>query len=141
MEIRQASGRDADIITILNQELRLDLPGFIWHERRWIKENIGNFHLYIKRKRARGAICVVLDDDTAEIETLAVAKDWQRKGIGSALVEFAQIYARYNGKKQLITRSVHAYDAKDFYLKCGFTLRDEPWECPSGRAHDFYMDL
>mgnify|MGYP001612067519 FL=1 len=71
------------------------------------------------------------------IETLAVAKDIQSRGVGSKMVEFAKRFAKENGFEILRTTSFYEFDprVKNFWIKNGFRLLPEPGEYG---GHKFY---
>lgn len=66
-----------------------------------------------------------IDDKIVQLRQMAVRKDCQGKGIGAAIVEFAEDIAKEKKFKTLI---LHARDAViDFYKKCGYEIFDEPF--------------
>ena len=79
------------------------------------------------------AVCVVTEEPCGvlEIKNLAVAPDFQRRGLGRALVAFVE--ARYRGRYH--TLQVGTGDSPltvPFYTACGFR--------PSHRIKNFFID-
>jgi amino-acid N-acetyltransferase len=94
--------------------------------------------------------CAVLWTDLAEICALAVRHDWQRKGVGSALVGALMEEARRMGIPRIITLTYRI----DFFVRLGFSIEDKDafprklWreclECPKLEQCDetaLYKDL
>lgn len=94
--------------------------------------------------------CSVLWTDMAEVCALAVADDWQRKGVGRALVNGLILEAR----RMLIPKIITLTYQVEFFKKMGFTIEDKDafprklWreclECPKLENCDetaMYLDL
>lgn len=98
-------------------------------------EPIGVPASYIDRKKEQHDIligafrndvligCCVLTPHTngvMQLRQMAVRNDFRGKGIGAAIIEFAEAAAKENG---FLTLMMHARDAvMDFYKKCGYTI-------------------
>lgn len=71
--------------------------------------------------------CVLTPHDSVliQLRQMAVRPDYQGKGVGAALVLFAERTAQEKGFKRLM---MHARDAViPFYEKCGYTIVGEPF--------------
>ena len=137
MGIRKADSKDIAAIKKIADLLYLDIPGFDWNDEYFIKGQIekGEYYLVEKDGIAVGAISLRDRNGRLYIETLAVAKDIQTRGVGTKLVEFAKQFARENGFKILRTTSFYEYGVKDFYIKQGFRLFDEAGEYGGHKFH------
>jgi GNAT superfamily N-acetyltransferase len=122
--IELASVQDLESIEKLNKQLYLDIPDFKWDKKEWILEEVrkGNFFLFRQNGLVCGAICLIPNEGEPIIETIAVDREEQRKGIGKRLIEFAFEKVRKGNIAKIQTGSFACYGAKDFYLKCGFRL-------------------
>ena len=143
MNIRKAVPEDLKSIAEIARALYLDIPDFVWTTEDYIRKQIEKGEYYVaapsealaEEGRILGAMSLRDRNGMLYIETLAVAKDIQSKGVGSELVEFAKQFAKGNGFKILRTTSFYEYGVKDFYIKRGFRLLDEPGEYG---GHKFY---
>lgn len=72
--------------------------------------------------------CLVLEpleEDTTKLRQVAVQEDWQRQGVGTALVHFAEALARQQGYRKIV---LHAREAAvPFYLRLHYRLEGEPF--------------
>jgi predicted GNAT family N-acyltransferase len=69
--------------------------------------------------------CVLtpLDEELVQLRQMAVQSDVQGKGVGAAIVDFAEKTAREKGFNRLM---MHARDVVvPFYQKCGYTVAGE----------------
>ena len=72
--------------------------------------------------------CMLVEEgpQTVRLRQMAVLNDLQGKGIGKALMQFAENLARDRGYKKI---TMHARDnALGFYEKMGYRKRGEPFE-------------
>lgn len=82
-----------------------------------LMEETEQIHLsaWHKNKLVACLILVPLEERKVKMRQVAVDDSYQRKGVGSALLQYAENYARHSNYKTLFC---HARDtAKDFYLK------------------------
>ncbi len=143
MEIRKANLEDAAAIKIIADLLYLDIPGFNFNEESFIGDYIRRGEYYVAEENGKiiGIMSVRERDGRLYIETLAVAGDIQSKGVGSKLVEFAKQIAKESGFKILRVASFYEYGVKDFYIKHGFRLLDEPGEYGGHNFHRLDFEL
>jgi ribosomal-protein-alanine N-acetyltransferase len=91
-------------------------------------------------KTCVGFVMAQLAADEAEILSLGVAKDWQRKGIGKRLVEgVARAAQRAEAKKLFLEVAADNDAAMELYRRAGFLgtgLRRGYYERPGGVAVD-----
>jgi len=93
----------------------------------YLFENIRDYAVIVDEE-AGGKIVAcgslhVLWDDMAEIRSMAIHPDYQKRGLGRRLVEFLKQEAGQLGIKRLFTFTL----SEDFFARLGFTrkLRDE----------------
>ena len=102
---------------------------------RVLLQPIGVPHTYINPERESADIlvgaydegkllgcCILtrLDEETLQLRQMAVESTLQGKGIGAAIVRFAEEEAKARGYRKLI---MHARDVViDFYKKCGYSV-------------------
>ena len=71
--------------------------------------------------------CCVLtpkDDRAVQLRQMAVRSHYRGKGIGAAIIDFAEKIARENN---FLLVTMHARDPViDFYKKCGYQIFDDP---------------
>jgi ribosomal protein S18 acetylase RimI-like enzyme len=105
-------------------------------KKEWVyadKEHYGEFppdltkyaYTYVAREQGIivGAIDILIDTGVVSIESLLVAQDAQRRGIGSSLVKKVEEEARkYNCHKIWIVTGAD-WNAKKLYESLGYTLR------------------
>ena len=137
MDIRKALPEDIEMIAKIAQALYLNIPDFVWTTEKFIINQIerGEYCLAEENGKIIGIVSLRERNGMLYIETLAVAKNIQSKGVGSRLVEFAKRFAKENNFKILRTTSFYEYGVKDFWIKQGFRLLDEPGEYG---GHKFY---
>lgn len=123
MRIVPATLEDLEAIQDLHDQL--DLPG---EDQYWAKEPIilnriiyGRLHT-AKNGQLYGAMGLQPQHNFLQIETLAVDCSSKRKGIGRMLVDHAMQMTKELRKPELRVASRFEYGAKEFYLKCGFSL-------------------
>ena len=145
MKIIKANLADLNSIYELNKQLHIPIRDFRWDKKYWIKQEIkyGSFYV-VKNNIIHGAMCLQLNMENkkeAYIETLAIKKNKQKKGLGTKLVNFAIKKAKENKKNILTVGSLCESNAEDFYLKCGFTLEDELGDYYGHEFYGFYLKL
>lgn len=68
--------------------------------------------------RICGCVLASIEDDHVLVGPVAVAEDWRRMGIGSAMMQEVETRAKEIGQNTLILGAVA--EAEPFYLSCGF---------------------
>lgn len=145
MNIVKAEKTHLSVLFNLNQILYPDplhhIRPFPWADRSWIEQNLKHFFVAIDDfGRIAGAVCVKIDwFDSSHLVTLAVFPEYQKMGIGRALVEFAKKHARAKKKTKMTLGSYVAYNKREFYEKCGFRLVGEGFtETENGEKVPYY---
>lgn len=143
MNIRQATLEDLKTIKETADLLYIEMPDFVWNTEEFIKGQIEKGEYYVAEDEGKVAGIVSLRERNGMmyIETLAVSKNVQSKGIGSKLVEFAKDFAGKNNFKIMRTTSFYEYGVKDFWLKQSFRLLDEPGEYGGHKFYRFETEL
>jgi len=123
MNIRQAKIEDKEKILNIISLLYLDIPHFVWNTDPFVTAQIQNNEYFVieDQNQIAGIMSLRKRKDKIHIETLAVKKDFQNKGLGSQLIEFAKDFAKENNFKTLQAYSFTQYQAEGFYKKLGFT--------------------
>jgi GNAT superfamily N-acetyltransferase len=108
-----------------------------WRENSWTSRETenGNFFVFKSDGNIKGAICLIQEGKILTIETIAVHKSEQGKGIGRKMIDFAINHAKTNGSTQIKVGSFIFLGVQDFYLKCGFEF-DKP--ATAGFGEDEY---
>lgn len=143
MNIRLADPEDLLAIKEIASLLYIELPGFVWNTEDFIKKQIERGEYYVAENDGKisGIISFRERNGIMYIETLAVAKDVQARGVGSGLVDFAKRFAKENGYKILRTASFYEYGVRDYWIKQGFRLLDEPGEYSGHKFYRFELNL
>ena len=92
-----------------------------------LAEECSEIHLLGKQEET--LVCCLqfrpIDKSTVQMRQVAVAENFQSKGIGRALVEYSEAVAREERFSEII---LHARDtAVQFYLKLGYEVYGEPF--------------
>lgn len=124
MEVRRANPEDLAAVKRIADILYIEMPDFVWNDEGFIKKQIERGEYWVAEVDGKvvGIVSLLDRNGVLYIETLAVTKDIQAKGIGSSLVDFAKEFARKKGFVALRTTSFYEYGVKDFWLKQGFKL-------------------
>lgn len=149
MNIRQATLEDLKPIKETADLLYIEMPDFVWNTEEFIKDQIERGEYYValssealaKEEQIVGIVSLRERNRMLYIETLAVSKNTQSKGVGSKLVEFAKDFAGKNNFKTMRTTSFYEYGVKDYWLKQGFRLLDEPGEYAGHKFYRFETEL
>lgn len=142
MQIRKAILKDVEAIKQIADLLYIEMPDFVWNQEDFIKKQIERGEYYVLEKdKVLGILSLREKQGMMYIETLAVAKDLQAKGIGSKLIEFAKDFGRKNNFKILRTTSFYEYGVKDFYIKNGFRLLPESGKYSGHKFHRLEIDV
>jgi GNAT superfamily N-acetyltransferase len=143
MEIVKASEQDIETILSLNQLLHVEASEFKGNTYDFVKCEVdaGNYFVVKDREKVIAAVCVSPRDEGMYLETIAISEEYQRKGIGSDLIEHAKKVTQDHGSDKLLVDTYCQYSADVFYTKCGF--RKMPtWAKYKGKPyHKFVMEL
>jgi len=122
MDIVKASSADVEDILRLNTQIHVDTPLFHGGSSAWIEEQIenGNYFVVKSENEICGALCVLEKNGEFHLETIAVQKGQQEKGIGRTFIDFAKTKAKENGFDRLYVDTYCEYNVDGFYEKCGF---------------------
>ncbi len=122
MEIVKGSEQDIDVILSLNQLLHVEASEFKGNTRDFVKQEVANGNYFVVKDGGKviAAACIAPRDEGVYLETLAVSEAYQRKGIGSELIEHAKKVTKELGFNKLIVDTYRQYSADGFYAKCGF---------------------
>ncbi len=157
IKVRQAQLSDIEAILEIANSLHLDIPEFVWNKEAFIVKQINNGEYFVaedsgsitgimslrRRQIRQGSSFLSLFQKTKKIsiETLVVKKEFQRKGTGTQLLEFAKQFTKGKGLTVLHAYSFPEYHIADFYTKKGFKKLDSHGYY-LGRAYDcFEMKL
>ena len=126
MNIRQAEEKDVKSIIEIISLLKLDIPGFVWDDEKFILDQIKKGEYFVLEESGQVVAIISLRKrkNKVSIETLAVRKDFQHKGMGSELIEFAKKFTKEKGFDTLHAYSFTEYDAVQFYLNRNFKMMD-----------------
>lgn len=135
----------ADIVS-LNKALSLSIPGFFWDTPEWIEQEVRKGNYYVVRDEgdtAVGAMCLrtYLEKNAAVIEAVAVRRDFQKSGIGSAFVCYAKERCLEQSLSELSVESFQSYGVQDFYQRCGFDLLPQTGTFHGHEYNKFTMSL
>ncbi|MBI1866583.1 MAG: GNAT family N-acetyltransferase [Candidatus Staskawiczbacteria bacterium] len=127
MILRQAELKDKKEVLVIVNELSLDIPDFVWDKEEFVQKQIQNKEYFVIEDGGRlaGVMSLRSRRNKVSIETLAVRKEFQLKGLGSRFIEFAKQFAKEKGFNILHAYSFSEYRASDFYLKKGFKIMDD----------------
>jgi|GEM_PF-5642936 len=126
MQIIQAGMEHCDNLLELNKTLHLDIPKFKWDTGEYITEEISKGGCYIAKDTIRGkdkflgSISMKSYGNKGCIDKLIVDKNYQGKGVGKSLVNFAIDWSKARGKNELLIESFCQYNVAGFYKNCGF---------------------
>lgn len=114
--IREISGEEAHAFAegvFTEQEQQLDIHDVL-------RKGSHSLAVYVGDDVA-GVISVKITWENAHVTALAVAERFQGQGFGRQLLDDMEAWARDKGLTS-ITLSTKSYQAKDFYLKQGYSL-------------------
>ena len=142
-EIVKASTQDIEAIVSLNQLLKVDVPEFKGNTYDFVQQEVANGHYFVVKDRGKvaGAACISPRDEGVYLETLAISEAYQRKGIGSALIEHAKKVTKDKGFDKLLVDTYNQYSADVFYTKCGFKKIPTMAKYKGKPYHKFLMKL
>jgi amino-acid N-acetyltransferase len=121
MDVRNATVNDVETIySLISHNAQFDK--MLFRSRAYIFDNLQMFSVAETDGRVIGCCALaVIWADLAEIKSLAVAEEYQNKGIGKALVEKAVEQARNLGVKKVFALTL----VPKFFEKYGFSVVDK----------------
>ena len=125
MKIIPAERRHFEKIFELSQLLILwelaEINPFVWSTRAWISEHLGNFFVVEHNGEVLGVMALKTHfDGNMEIDSIVVPPEFQGKGVGKLLIDFAKTFARFNHEKVLSLGTFSVYKKVEFYKSQGF---------------------
>jgi GNAT superfamily N-acetyltransferase len=120
--IRTATAEDLAAVLLLHRTLELYQP-FPWSSPKWVQQRIQDGNCFVYSNPSSAVLCMSEDGD--QIDSLVVASQEQKKGIGRILVSHATMIARQRNASKLLVESYCAYNAEKFYESCGFCIESK----------------
>jgi GNAT superfamily N-acetyltransferase len=122
MNIVKAQGANVKDIVKLNSQIHVDTPLFQGSSPLWVKEQVKEGHYFMIKDNdgVCGAVCLLEKDGQFHLETIAIEKDHQGRGLGKQFKEFAKTKAKENGFSSLFVDTYCEYNVDRFYEGCGF---------------------
>ena len=136
--IRKAEFTDLKKLTDIVSQLHIDMPRFVWTRPDYIKKQIKNGEYFLLEDKGVlvGAVSLRVRYNKMHIETLVIKKEYQLKGFGTQLINFAKTHSLEKGYKKLHAYSFLEYNMENFYKKKGFTqlehlgyYQSHPYQC------------
>ncbi|MFA5291753.1 MAG: N-acetyltransferase [Phycisphaerae bacterium] len=121
MKVRNATVNDVEAIySLISHNAQFDK--MLFRSRAYIFDNLQLFSVAEVHNQVIGCCALaVIWSDLAEIKSLAVAEEYQNKGIGRALVEKAVEQAKNLGVKKVFALTL----VPKFFEKYGFAVVDK----------------
>ena len=122
MGIVQAQDAHVEDIVRLNNQIHVDTPLFQGSSLPWVKEQVknGNYYVMEEGNVVYGALCLLERDGHFHLETIAIEKERQGRGLGKQFMDFAKTRAKENGFVSLYVDTYCEYNVDHFYEGCGF---------------------
>ena len=122
MNIVKANDANVKDIVKLNSQIHVDTPLFQGSSSLWVEEQVkhGNYFMVKDHDTVCGAVCLLEKEGQFHLETIAIEKDHQGKGLGKQFIEFAKTKAKENGFSSLFVDTYCEYNVDRFYEGCGF---------------------
>lgn len=122
MRIERAEHVDIQNIIKLNTQIHVDTPLFQGSSPLWVDEQVksGTYFVMRDKNHVCGALCLVEKEGKFQLETIAVEKSEQGKGIGKKFIDFALARAKEKGFSSLVVDTYCEYKVDSFYEHCGF---------------------
>ena len=122
MDIVKADDANVKDIVRLNNQIHVDTPLFQGSSPLWVEEQVkhGNYFMIKDSNAICGAVCLLEKEGQFHLETIAIDKNRQGKGLGKHFIEFAKTKAKENGFSSLFVDTYCEYNVDRFYEGCGF---------------------
>ncbi len=143
MDIVRASAQDIEVILSLNRLLNVEASEFKGNTCDFVKQEVdkGNYYVVKHRGNVVAAACISPRDEGVYLETIAISEAYQKKGIGSELIEHAKKVTKEHGCDKLLVDTFCQYSADAFYAKCGFKKVPTMAKYKGKPYHKFLMKL
>ena len=146
MEIIKAKLKDKLGIKEIANLLKIDTMSatdFVWNKDDFIEKQINNEEYFIVKDNDRivGIMSFRQRQDIMYIETMAIIKEFQSKGMGTQFINFAKKYTLENNLNTLRAYTFYKYNTKEFYLKKGFTLLNKIGKYGKEKYYRFEMKI
>ncbi len=146
MEITKAELKDKQGIKEIAKLLKIDTMSdidFVWNKDDFIEKQINKGEYFISKNNNEivGIMSFRQRQNIMYIETMAIIKEFQNKGIGTQFINFAQKYTKDNNLNTLRAYTFYQYNTKEFYLKKGFNLLNKPGKYGGQEYHRFEIIL
>ncbi len=141
--VKNATLSDFQNILDIARLLSIDIPNFVWSDKKYIEKQIkrGEYFLIQQDGAVAGIMSLRERNNKMHIETLAVKKEFQSKGLGTIFIEFAKLFSKEKGFKTLHAYSFYEYNMADFYVKKGFTMLEFSGDYNNHSYHCFEIKL
>ncbi len=127
--IRSARKKDAGAIAeVLNVQFKKGrysrdfLKKYLNTEKKILNDMKECRYFVISNDRITGAMALKITHGTCQIDDIAIAEDFQKIGLGTKLVKFAEKYARKQKCNKLWCTSSAKLNAAKFYTRLGFRV-------------------
>ena len=143
MNIVKAHGADVQDIIRLNSQIHVDTPLFHGSSPLWVEDQVkkGTYFVVKINNDICGAACLLEKDGQFHLETIAIDKNQQGKGLGKQFIEFAKKKAKEGGFSSLFVDTYCEYDVDKFYEGCGFRKIPTFAQYRGKPYHRFTMDV
>jgi N-acetylglutamate synthase-like GNAT family acetyltransferase len=143
MEIVKASAQDIELILSLNQLLHVEASEFRGNTYEFVKQEVDKGNCFVVKDRGEvvAAACISPRDEGMYLETISISEAYQKRGIGSELIEHAKKVTKDHGFDKLFVDTYCQYSADDFYMKCGFKKIPTMGKYKGKPYHKFLMEL
>ena len=125
VKISLATTPDAGAIGLLSKNLiETNMPGWVWNPSKIVKSILNEDSLVVvgrRQKEVVAATIIQFGQQNANLNLLVVARNYQRRGIGSCLLRFMENSAFLYGKTALrLEVRANSNSALEFYETLGY---------------------
>lgn len=122
MNIVKAQDANVKDIVRLNSQIHVDTPLFQGSSPLWVEEQVKDGHYFMIKESndVCGAVCLLEKEGQFHLETIAIEKNQQGRGLGKQFIEFAKTKAKESGFSSLLVDTYCEYNVDKFYEGCGF---------------------
>ena len=127
-------------LALRNAVLRIPLG--MQFDTEQLEDEYNQTHLACFKDNCQMIGCLVMkpmDADCVQMRQVAVSFDYQKKGVGKALVDFSEEWAKQNRFSKII---LHARDeAVPFYKKLNYLIEGDPFTEIGIKHYNMYKNL